>query len=63
VDKDKFDIIRIWALGKEKPKASLPFYSKLMFWKKSVPKDSKNYTIMVTSGFVQYFFAINSIIK
>ncbi len=40
VDKDKFDIIRIWALGKEKPKASLPFYSKLMFWKKSVPKDS-----------------------
>jgi hypothetical protein len=27
-------------IGKEKPKANLPFYSKFMFWKKSVPKDS-----------------------
>lgn len=37
VDREKFDVIRIWALGKEIPEVSAPWYQKLIFWKKASP--------------------------
>ncbi|CAC5387348.1 unnamed protein product [Mytilus coruscus] len=36
VDRNNFDILRIWALGKEKPEVSIPWYRKLQFWKTPV---------------------------
>ncbi|XP_076110412.1 transmembrane protein 143-like isoform X2 [Mytilus galloprovincialis] len=38
VDRNNFDILRIWALGKEKPEMSIPWYRKLQFWKTPVKK-------------------------
>lgn len=37
MDKNNFDILRIWALGKEKPQPSIPWHTKFKFWKRSSP--------------------------
>ncbi|KAJ8302759.1 hypothetical protein KUTeg_019155 [Tegillarca granosa] len=48
VDRNKFDVLKIWALGKERPKIKLPWYKSLFFKSKGeVPKNPEYYKRVV----------------
>lgn len=48
VDRNKFDVLKIWALGKERPEIKLPWYKSLFFKSKGeVPKKPEYYKRVV----------------
>lgn len=48
VDRNKFDVLKIWALGKERPEIKLPWYKSLFFKSKGeVPKNPEYYKRVV----------------